>query len=515
MANSARTTALAAIGDNGSSRHYIFMIRDLPLLLALLALSALLVWAPLPFGSVTFAARAGLQIGCAAALLLALGSRREGPLGGGGRLPAAALLLISCWGALQTVELPASLVRALSPRAAALRVGAAELLGQQAPARMPLSLAPDLSRRNALWWAAVALAFFAAAAVGRPRQLRRVLALALGLAAGFEVLYGTSRWSSGASTLWGVHVPGGPGRLRGTFINPDHLALYLELSLVVSFAWLWWSLRRTRRTLTLEHRLLLVGPPLIVWLGLFAAIAFTGSRAGLLAALAATAAQGAAAALRRRRWGVAPAGLGLGLLGVATVVALGLQEGLGRWLATSPYELTWSSRRVAYAATWELWQRFPWTGTGMASFRDAFTMVQPATIPGGWWHAHNDWLEALATLGVPGALLLLAGLAATVHRLFRILAGDNRGEDRAAALAGYGALAAAAVHSGLDFGLTIPANALTLAILVGAAAGAPVVVSREPERRRRSHRRRGAAAEPAPDHGVAAAARVPPVPAAP
>jgi O-antigen ligase len=492
------------------------MIRDLPLLLALLALCALLIWAPLPFGSVTFEARASLQAGCAAALLFALLQRREGGLGMGGRAAAAALILVAAWGLVQALPLPAGVVRALSPRAAELRTAAAALTGARPPARMPLSLAPDLSRRNALWWAAVGAALFAGAAVSRRRWARRALALAMLLAATVEVLYGTHRWTAGESTLWGVTVHGGPGRLRGTFINPDHLALFLELALVTAFAWLWWSLRRARGAETLERRLLLVGPALIVWLGFFASIAFTGSRAGLLGAVLATAAQGAAAALRKRRWGLAPAGLGLAVLGIGTVAAVGLQEGLGRWLSTSPYELTWNSRRTAYAATWELWQRFPWTGTGMASFRDAFPMVQPASIPGGWWHAHNDWLEALATLGLPGALLLLAGLVAAVRRLFQVLGGDNRGEDRAAALAGYGALAAAAVHSALDFGLTIPANALGLAVLVGAAVGAPVTANRDqtPSRRRRRSRRAAAPAALA-DRDGDAAAREPSAPDAP
>jgi hypothetical protein len=468
----------------------------------------------MPYASVTYDARAGLQTGCALALLLAAASRREGPLGRGGRAPAVALLLVGAWGAAQSLELPAAVVRVLSPRAAALRETAAALLSHPAPRRMPLSLAPDLSLRNALWWVALAAALFTAAVVGRRRLSRRVLGLALLLAATFEVLYGSRRWSTDASSIWGRTVPGGSGRLRGTYINPDHLALLLELALVVAFAWLWWSVRRARGEMALERRLLLVGPALTVWLGLFATVAFTGSRAGLLAALGATVAQGAAAALRKRRWRLAPAGLGLGLLGIGAVAAIGLQQGLGRWLSTSPYELTWNSRREAYAATWEIWRRFPWTGTGMASFRDAFPLVQPSSIPGGWWHAHNDWLESIATLGAPGALLLLWGLLASMQRFFLVLAGDNRSEDRAAALAGYGALVAAAIHSMLDFGLTIPANALSLAIVVGAAAGAPIEISSETTPRRRRNRRGAAVAPPAADD-AGAADPAPPAPAAP
>jgi O-antigen ligase len=480
------------------------MIRDLPLRLATAALAGLLLWAPLPFASVTYTARSALQAGCALVLLLTLLSPES--VGRGARAPALALLLVALWGGVQAAPLPVALTRLLSPRTVQLRTLAAGLVPVVAPSHVPLSLAADLSRRNAPWWAAMAAVLLAAATCGRVRNGRRVIALGLLSGAAAEIVYGARRWTADPGQIWGVTVPSGGDRLRGTYVNPDHLALLLELSLAVVLAALWWSVRRARDAQSLEGRILLVAPALLAWLGIFASIAFTGSRAGLLAACTATAAQAAAAALRRRSWKVAPAGLGLLVLGIGTVAALGLQQGLGRWLATSPYELTWNARQLAYAGTLELWRRFPLTGTGMASFRAVFPMVQDASIPGSWWHAHNDWLEALATLGIPGALLLLAGLVLLVQRLFRILLGDNRSEDRAAALAGYGALVAAAVHSALDFGLTIPANALSLAVVVGAAAGTPTVLSRG-RRGRRSESADPPPGEPA--HDAAAAAPAP------
>ena len=180
-----------------------------------------------------------------------------------------------------------------------------------------------------------------------------------------------------------------------------------------------------------------------------------------------------------------------------------------------PFGSDWPRLVGAYAATLELWQRFPVAGSGMASFREAFPLLQPAAIPGGWWHAHNDWLEGLATLGIPGAVLFLGGLGLLVLRLFQVLAGDNRAEDRAAALAAYGALAAVAVHSALDFGLTLPANALTLAILVGAAAAAPTEVSGERVRTGRSSRRRGDAPRRGGAHDARPDGAGPPPPDAP
>ena len=89
-----------------------------------------------------------------------------------------------------------------------------------------------------------------------------------------------------------------------------------------------------------------------------------------------------------------------------------------------------------------------------------------------WTNAHNDVLELLVTTGVVGVALFLSGVVVLIAQLARVLKRGPRSEDRAAALAALGALVALACHSLLDFGLTIPANSVTLAIICGAAAGA-------------------------------------------
>src|SRR6185503_14236892 len=109
-----------------------------------------------------------------------------------------------------------------------LRTTAAALAGAPRPARMPLSLAPDLSVSNALWWTGVAAALLAAALVARERAARRAIGLSLLIAAGFEVVYGSRRGTASTAEIWGTEVPTATRRLRGTFVNPDHLALFFE-----------------------------------------------------------------------------------------------------------------------------------------------------------------------------------------------------------------------------------------------------------------------------------------------
>jgi O-antigen ligase len=180
-------------------------------------------------------------------------------------------------------------------------------------------------------------------------------------------------------------------------------------------------------------------------------------------------------------------GAALAAAGLAVVAVLGMQEGLGRVLATSAFDVAWDARRRAYAATLELWRRFPWTGSGLGTFRDAFPLVQPEGLDGTWWHAHSDPLELLATAGSLGAALAAAGVAALAVRLASVLRRGKRSEDRAAGLAACGMLLAAGFHELLDFGLTMPGSALTLAVAAGAAAAARVPSGLEEAHRAGEH----------------------------
>lgn len=443
------------------------MIRHLRLSLAAL-LAALLLCAPLPFGGATPWATAMLQaLALAALLLAALALDRPARLRPAA-FPAAAVAAVAALGALQSLHWPVGLVERLSPRHAELHRQAAALPEVEADAAARLTLAPAASANAARSWAAAAAVLLAGAVAGLSRSGRRILAGAVLAGALFQVFFGAQQWFANSPTLWGIEIPRSP-RLHGTFINPNHLALYLEMALAVAFAALWWGVRRARKEPSVERRLLLVAVPGLLWLTLFTGLAFTGSRGGLLAAVAGVAVQGLLVAAARRDWRTAALGFGAAAAGVAVVAAVGLREGLGRILSTTAEDTSWLARWREYGAVIDLWKLFPVTGAGLGTFRDAFPLVQPAGLQGTWWHAHSDLLELLATAGVLGLLLLVAGAVLPVRRLLASLRGHGRSEDRGAALAVLGALAAVGLHEGLDFGLTLPGNALTLAALVGAA----------------------------------------------
>ncbi|HSF44023.1 MAG TPA: O-antigen ligase family protein [Thermoanaerobaculia bacterium] len=460
-----------------------------PLLTALLAL--LLLAAPLAFGGVVPWAAATLAVLSFCALALAMAAVDGLQTLRPAAFPALAVAAVALLGLIQALPWPAGVVRTLSPEHARIEeeaanagaglVPAGEGAGPASAATPRFTLAVSSTRRAALAWAAAAACLLAGAAAGRNRIHRRWLAGAF-LAGGlFQVLFGARGWIARDRTLWGIELVSNPARLRGTFVNPNHLALYLGMALPVAFAWGWWAARRARDEPQIERRLLLIAPPCLLWLTLFLGLAFSGSRGGMLAALAAVTVQGVLLPGLKRRWWLAPVGAVVALAGLALVAAVGFEEGLGRLIATRAGDVSVGARLDEYAAALSLWRRFPLAGTGLGTFRDAFPLVQPADLAGTYWHPHSDLLEILVTGGVVAVALAAVGLWAVVRRLFVVLRGRGRSEDRGAALAALGVLAAAGVHACVDFALTMPGNALTLAVLLGAASAAKAPELAEPD----------------------------------
>ncbi len=449
----------------------ISLFRQMPSA-ATVALALLLLWAPLPYASVTPHALLLLRLVGFLALGLALWSDR-----GAGRYrtvatPVASLLIIAAIGVVQALPLPARLVGWLSPTRLQLASEATGLATGGDVGSVALSMAPAQSLSAALTFVAVAATLAAAATVGGARRDRRWLAGALLLAALFQLLYGFRHLAAGSNSVWGVEVGRAASRMRGTFVNPAHLAPYLEITLAVVFALGWWTIRRMRRSERgLEWRLALSIGPVLLWLLLFAGLALTRSRAALLAAALATLAQGIILAAYHRRWRLLPVGLVAVGAGVALVAWTGLERGLGRLLGTSVYSVTASIRLEVWRATSELWRQFPIAGTGLGSFESTFPLVETEEMAVvSWEHAHNDWLELLTTGGVLALAAAILGVVFLFRRLHETLLTSRSHEAAAAALGGLGALVAVGFHELLDFGLTLPANSFTLALVVGVAA---------------------------------------------
>ncbi|MCH7666764.1 MAG: O-antigen ligase family protein [Acidobacteria bacterium] len=425
------------------------------------ALCACVVVVPLFGGGATPLGIMVVRLSALAVFLLCLLGRRATRGFEGLGQPLAALVLLALFGLLQSFAWPRGLVEMVSPEHLGFADEAARALGDEPPSRVSLSLYAPASRRVALDCLVFASLAITAFWVGRRRSRRLWLAGAIVFTAGLQFVLGLRPWLGG-------QVP----RLRATYANPDHLCILLEIAACVAFGGIFWALS-TRRWRDQGARravgALIAGTLLLLMLS---AIAFTGSRAGILAALVGLAVL-AVAANRKSRWvSVALVG-GVSLGSVSFLAWIGVGRSFGRLAATSWFEVAWGSRAMVWWESLGLMRRFPIAGSGLGTFESAFPLVQPASLEGmRWAKAHNDFLELMVTGGLVGFAIAVGGTVLLLLVLTRKLRAAFRTEDRLALAVALGSLAAVATHETFDFGLSLPANAFILITIVAAALGA-------------------------------------------
>lgn len=127
------------------------------------------------------------------------------------------------------------------------------------------------------------------------------------------------------------------------------------------------------------------------------------------------------------------------------------------------------SRAQIWRATWNLFTEHPIAGVGIGGYFNAISSSHQGSGLSVPRQAHNDYLELLASGGIIGAVLLTAFLILFVRRVRdRLRVGSQF--TRAAALGALAGLFGVAVHSFVDFGLHVTANALLFIALLAVAA---------------------------------------------
>ena len=444
-------------------------------------LALVLVASPLPFGSVGASAAAAWTAGCLGlgALWIVWRCRRgltplpwKDPVLGAG-------LLCALVGAAQAVPLPRPALEALSPQAVALRDRFEPPLSGAEPGRFsgwrPLSLHPWATRQSTLrllacLFVALMVSDLAAAPGGR-----RGVAAALVASGGFQALYGLAEFSSGRQHIFGYAKRFYTDVATGTFINRNHFAGFLEMTLPFAVALGAVALGSAPGKAPLRQRLAqLPGRDLfkasaLLLLALTMAVALlcSRSRMGIASAFLALVAVGVGVAWRGQGKGFAVAGVVV--LGATVVLFSRGDSGplVERYLGAGRELQGEAGRGPIWSQALEVVRTFPLTGAGIGAFPEVFPAFRTTGRGVSFAHAHNDFLELAAETGALGGAVFLLGLAMVVRSIGRRApARPDFGHLGHAALVG---LTAIGFHSLTDFNLAIPANALALAALLGIA----------------------------------------------
>ncbi len=123
-------------------------------------------------------------------------------------------------------------------------------------------------------------------------------------------------------------------------------------------------------------------------------------------------------------------------------------------------------RPVVWSNTTGIIGDFPVFGSGLGTFEALYPAYEESSTPPLFEHAHNDYLEYLAELGVVGFVMLLGGILVMLVFSFLMWKVRRHPEVKGLALGGMVAVVAMLVHSITDFNLHIPANMMLFAVVL-------------------------------------------------
>ena len=428
------------------------------------------------------------------------------------RAPGVSLALLALPALLlvQMLPLPPAVAERVSPVAARARTaqvaefartGASDFLPAdlKASAEAPtVSAAPAATARSLYLLTAYIVVFLVLANCLSTWGHVQTAAAALAVSGFVMALFAVVQGLSGTRQIFWFHTPRFGGLIFGPFTNRNHYAAQMNMLTGVSLGLLLASARAAgegaagswrERVAWLSGgkagRLALLGFAVVL---MAASVCLSVSRGGISSLAAALGLVGAVAAVRSGVPGRGKVLLAVGVLALGIVLWLGWRPVVDRFgaLAQVARDPMGDTRAVGTLDTLRLFAAAPLMGSGFGSYQHAFSIFQSVSVQNErWLHAHNDYAQLLAEGGMLGALLFaLAAGAFLVHVGKRLRGASERGRLMACGLAV--AIAAAALHSFVDYGLHKPANAFLLAAVCGMAVACV-------------HLARGAKEEKAPD----------------
>lgn len=338
------------------------------------------------------------------------------------------------------------------------------------------------------------LLFWLVVSLFQTRERLQLLLWILVVSGTFQAFWGTFMTLSATEWLFLTPKESYKGDATGTFVNRNHLAGYLEMTLALGIGLL--LALRDKRPFEWVHVLeLLLGPKarlrialVIMVIGLVMTHSRMGNTAFFVSLLIVGGIFGLVEKEHRLRNGLILASI---LLIDVLVVSqyFGLEKLKERVLNTRIQDVVLagevvqgSELRVDVAqASLPLLLQHAVTGQGAGSFESVFQQYAGPNIRLHFDHAHNDYLQFLIEFGLIGSLpLALFALFALRQALRPLWQRESTFRSGLGFGAGMGIIALL-VHSVTDFNLQIPANAATLVTLCAIAVLASQHIS--PKRR--------------------------------
>ena len=254
-------------------------------------------------------------------------------------------------------------------------------------------------------------------------------------------------------------------RASGTYINPNHLAGFLEMLIPLAIAYTVVGRSKPLVKVFLGYAALVMIAALGMTISRGSWVA-TGITLFILFGVLAT-----FSAYQR------PALVLMGIIAVGSTFFIMRTEYFKERFraAFKDGRVEWDMREMLWQSTTRMWKDHRWTGVGPGHFDYRFRQYRPPEVQLRPDRAHNEYLNLLADWGVVGAGIVASGLVIFFVGVLRTWRFVYRGEQEfktnfsnkfAVVLGGTMGIVALLGHSMTDFNLQIPANAILAVTLM-------------------------------------------------
>jgi O-antigen ligase len=317
------------------------------------------------------------------------------------------------------------------------------------------------------------------------------------IAATFQAMYGSIMVMTGLEWSFFSEKWAYLGKATGTFVNRNHLAGYLEMSLALGIGFLLAS--STRYSGNWQQKLrqfieVLLSPKVIMRLLLAVMViglVMTRSRMGNTAFFASLMITGFLALLLMKNKSASTTILLSSLLIIDIAIVgtfFGVEKVAERLQSTS---IEKESRDEVSRDTFAMFLDSPLLGKGAGSYKYVYPHYKSddVTSPLLYDHAHNDYLQFLAEFGAIAFLFLAVSVALSFYWAVQAMRVRRRPINQGLGFASAMGIIAIMIHSTVDFNLQIPANAFMFMFIlaIGCIARWSDLPSKEGSKKRRSH----------------------------
>jgi O-antigen ligase len=260
--------------------------------------------------------------------------------------------------------------------------------------------------------------------------------------------------TSNGKLYWFREIRSG-GLPFGPYVNRNHFAGFAELVLPLALIPL--ILGRVRR-----ERRLVVGLFAVLPIG---ALFLSASRGGIVSFGAEMGVLVLVVLLGRTMGKQFLPGVTVLLVALLLVSWLGVGQILQRLSSVQMLEVTAGKRASMRGDTWRIFLDHPVFGTGLGTLQIVYPPYESLYDGKIVNHTHNDYLEALAEMGIAGGLCCAWFIAVLLRESLKRLRQLSNSFAGAFQISGFLACCGFLVHSVVDFNLHIPANAMLFFVM--------------------------------------------------